>query len=77
MAECEYDQLGWGKYQKGESGRERHVKNGTTTSCFLHLDSRSGGLVANAIHTGTVTVVFQSIIFRSLLTKRKQVNVIC
>lgn len=77
MAECEYDQSGQGKYQKGESGRERQVENGTTKSCFLHLDCRTGGLLTNAIHPGTVTVVFQSIIFRSLVTKRKQVNVIC
>lgn len=31
----QYDQSGRGKYQKGESGRERHVENSTTKSCFF------------------------------------------
>lgn len=77
MAEREYDQSGRGEYQKGESVRAGHVENGTIKSCFLHLGARTGRLVADAIPPGTVTVVFQSIIFRSLVTKRKQVNVIC
>lgn len=70
-------QSGQEKCQKGESGRERHVGNGTANSSFLCLASRTDGLVTIATHPGTMTGIFQSTEVRSLATESKQVEGIC
>lgn len=70
-------QSGQEKCQKGESGRERHLGNGTANSSFLSLASRTDGLVTIATHPGTMTGIFQSAEVRSLATESKQVEGIC